>query len=201
MDYTPNSHRFKEEQKEANTNLAPAEKKKVEKVVKGKVRIKEKSGARKFAESFLPSDVNNIGSFVVQDILVPALKKVLSDTVDTILYGSSRRGGSTNSSQVTYSKYYDSNRYDRPALDTRGGRFDLGDIILETRGEANDVLDRMNEIVDNYRMVSVGDLYDILGKSCDYTANNYGWTSVRGAEIIHTRDGYALRFPKPMPIK
>lgn len=200
MDYTPNSHRFKEEQKAANTNLAPAEKKKVEKVVKGKVRIKEKSGARKFAESFLPSDVNNIGSFVVQDILVPALKKVLSDTVDTILYGS-RRGGSTNASKIPYTKYYDGDRYDRPVSDSRGGRFDLGDIILETRGEANDVLDRMSEIIDSYKMVSVGDLYDILGKSCDYTANNYGWTSVRGAEIIRTRDGYAIRFPKPMPIK
>lgn len=203
MDYTPNSHRFKEEQKATTATPAPAEKK-VSKVVKGNVKIKKKSEARKFADIFLPEDVSNVKSFIVQDVLIPALKKVISDTVDTFLYGGSRRGSSTsNAGKVSYASYYGGDRFDRrddrPPFDTRRG-FDLGDVILDTRQEANDVLNRMEELIDSYRKVSVGDLYDLLGKSCDYTANNYGWTSVRAAEVIRVRDGYLIKFPKPMPI-
>lgn len=202
MDYTPNSHKFKEEQK-ANTP-APAEKKEIKKVVKGNVKIKKKSEVRKFADIFLPEDVSNVKSFIVHDVLIPALKKVISDTVDTFLYGGSRRGNSSsNAGKVSYSSYYSGDRFDRrddrPPFDTRSG-FDLGDIILDTRQEANDVLNRMEELIDMYRKVSVGDLYDLLGKSVDYTANNYGWTSVRAAEVIRVRDGYLIKFPKPLPI-
>lgn len=202
MDYTPNSHKFKEEQK-ANQVAAQTEKK-VSKVVKGNVKIKKKSEARKFADVFLPEDISNVKSFIFQDVLIPALKKFISDTVDTFLYGGSRRGGSTsNAGKVSYSSYYGGDRFDRrddrPPFDTRRG-FDLGDIVLDTRQEANDVLNRMEELIDSYKQVTVGDLYDLLGKSCDYTANNYGWTSVRAAEVIRARDGYLIKFPRPMPI-
>ena len=201
MDYTPNSHKFKEEQK---ANQAAIAEKKVSKVVKGNVKIKKKSEARKFADVFLPEDINNVKSFIFQDVLIPALKKVISDTVDTFLYGGSRRGGSTsNAGKVSYSSCYGGDRFDhrddRPPFDTRRG-FDLGDIILDTRQEANDVLNRMEELIDSYKQVTVGDLYDLLGKSCDYTANNYGWTSVRAAEVMRVRDGYLIKFPRPMPI-
>ena len=202
MDYTPNSHKFKEEQK-AN-QVAEQTEKKVSKVVKGNVKIKKKSEVRKFADIFLPEDISNVKSFIFQDVLIPALKKVISDTVDTFLYGGSRRSGNTsNAGKVSYSSYYGGDRFDRrddrPPFDTRRG-FDLGDIVLDTRQEANDVLNRMEELIDSYKQVTVGDLYDLLGKSCDYTANNYGWTSVRAAEVIRTRDGYLIKFPRPMPI-
>lgn len=203
MDYTPNSHKFKEEQKAANAqNLVKKEK--VQKVVKGNVKIKKKSEVRKFADIFLPEDISNVKDFVIQDVLIPAFKKVISDTVDTFLYGGSRRGGSSsNAGKVSYSSCYSNDRFDRrddrPPFDTRRG-FDLGDIILDSRQEANEVLERMEELIDSYGKVSVGDLYDLLGKTIEYTANNYGWTSVRAAEIIRTRDGYLIKFPKPFPI-
>lgn len=199
MDYTPNSHKFKEEQKVA----AVEEKKKVEKVVKGKVRIKEKSEFRKFADLFLPEDVTNVKQFIVQDVLVPALKKIVSDTVDTILYGGTKRSGSSTSDKVSYSKYYDrfDDRSDRRPSESRVVGYSCGDIILETRGEALEVLSRMEEIIDRYGIVSVSDLYDMVGKTCDYTGNSYGWKSVRSGDVVRTRDGgFAIRLPKPSPI-
>ena len=58
----------------------------------------------------------------------------------------------------------------------------------------------MNELLDNYGIVSVADLYDLVGKSCDYTANRYGWTNIRNAEPVRVRDGYLLKMPKVGPI-
>ena len=158
MDYKPNSHKYKEEQK----NL-PAERKKVEKVVTGKVKTKKKSEASKLKDVFISEDVSNVKSYILMDVLIPAAKKAISDIVsngiDMILYGETR--GRKSSSGASYVSYRDYSRRDdrRDTSRTRTG-YDYDDIILETRGEAEDVLERMNELIDMYDVVSVADLYD-----------------------------------------
>ena len=58
----------------------------------------------------------------------------------------------------------------------------------------------MDELIDTYGNVSVADLYDLVGKSSEYTDNKYGWTNLRNAEPVRVRDGYMLKLPKPGPI-
>ena len=199
-EYKPNSHKFREsESKEL------VEKKKIEKVVRGKVKTKPKSGVTKFTEVFISEDAANVKSYIVMDVLIPAIKKAISDIVrngiDMILYGDSKRG-SSNSDYISYRDY--SRRYDdrdrfRDSRSRSGYNHD--DIILETRGEAKEVLTRMDELIETYGVVSVADLYDLIGKTCEYTDNKYGWTNIRNAEPIRVRDGYMLKLPKALPIK
>lgn len=51
----------------------------------------KKSEMQKFADVFISEDVNNVKSYIVMDVLVPAIKKAISDIVtngiDMILYG------------------------------------------------------------------------------------------------------------------
>lgn len=54
----------------------------------------------------------------------------------------------------------------------------------------------MDELIEIYGMVSVADLYDLVGITGNYTDNKYGWTNIRNAEPVHVRDGYMLRLPK-----
>ena len=82
---------------------------------------------------------------------------------------------------------------------TRTG-YDYDDIILETRGEAEDVLERMEELIDMYQLVSVADFYDLVGVSGNYTDNKYGWTNVRNASVVRVRDGYMIKLPKALPL-
>lgn len=201
-EYKPNSHKFRE------SEAASPEDKKIEKVVKGKVRTKPKSGIRKLSDVFISEDAANVKSYIVMDVLVPAVKKAISDIVrdgiDMILYGDTKnRQSSSTSSYVSYRDY--SNRDKDRFSDSRDSRTRSGynhdDIILETRGEAEEVLTRMDELIDTYGVVSVADLYDLIGKSCEYTDNKYGWTNIRNAEPIRVRDGYMLKLPKALPIK
>lgn len=200
-EYKSNSHKFKESQSQSLI-----EKKKVEKVVHGKVRTKPKSGISKISEVFISEDAANVKSYIVMDVLVPAVKKAISDIVrdgiDMILYGESRgRKSSTNSSYVSYHDYSRSDDRDR-FRESRGRTgYNHDDIVLETRGEAEEVLSRMDELIDTYGVVSVADLYDLIGKSCEYTDNKYGWTNIRNAEPIRVRNGYMLKLPKALPIK
>ena len=199
-EYLPNSHRYKEGQKESLP-----EKKRVEKVIHGKVKVRPKSGLHKLTDIFISEDAANMKSYIVMDVLVPAVKKAISDIVrdgiDMILYGESKGRSSSSSSYVSYRDYSrrDEDRFRDRDRDRRGYNHD--DIVLESRGEAEEVITRMDELIETYGVVSVADLYDLVGKTCEYTDNKYGWTNVRNAEPIRVRDGWMLRLPKALPLK
>lgn len=197
-EFKPNSHRSKEEQKNA------AERKPVEKAVKGNVKVKKKGEMHKFADIFISEDIANVKSYILMDVLIPAAKKAISDIVtngiDMILYGETGHSRTrSTASKISYRDYYDRDKRDRDVSRTRTG-YNYDDIILESRGEAEDVLDRMNELIDMYGVASVADLYDLVGISGNYTDNKYGWTNIRNAEPIRVRDGYMLKLPKALPI-
>ena len=202
--YKPNSHRSKEEQKETGV-----EKKKMEKVVQGTAKIKKKGKTSKFAEMFIAEDVSSVKSYIISDILIPAAQKLFVDTVrdaaNMLVYGRTDRGKRTSgfrADYVSYNRYSDRRYDDRPASDSRArSGYSYDDVILESRGEAEEVLDTMRDAIEEYGMVSVMDLYDLVGITGEYTDNNYGWKNLRNAEPIRVRDGYMLKMPKAVPLK
>lgn len=198
-EYKSNSHKSKEESKE----LTP--KKKVEKVTTGNVKVKKQSGAKKIASAFFEEDVDNVTTYIVRDVLVPAAKKAISDIVtngiDMILYGESGHKSSSSSSKVSYRSYYDDKRNARRETSSnRRNDYSYDDVIFDRRGEAEDVLERMEELVDSYQMASVADLYDLVGITGKYTDNKYGWYDLHEARVVNTRDGYKIKLPKARPL-
>lgn len=191
-EYKPNSHKSKEDEKD----------KKVEKVVNGLVKKKKKNGAEKLASTFLSEDVGSVKTYIFRDILVPAIKKAISDIfsngIDMLLYGESGNSKKKNqSSYVSYKGYYDdksdANRFRE---NRRRTSYSFDEIIIDNRGEAEEVLSRMDELIDLYGSVSVADFYDLVGVTCEYTANKYGWTDIRSAYVERTRNGYIIKLPK-----
>lgn len=167
-EYKPNSHRYREEK---NTP-----EKKVEKVVTGVVKTKKKN---KFADAFVAEDFKKVGSYAFGDVLIPAIKKaiydIVTDGIDMILYGENRSGKKTTADKISYRKYYD-REYDRTKSygdDYRNrNSYSHDDIILENRGEAEEVLARMDELIETYGVVSVADMYDLVGKLATIQTTN-----------------------------
>ena len=192
--YKPNSHRSKE---------TPDDRQRVEKVVSGKVRTKKKSELRKLTDVFVPEDVDDIKSYIFMDVIIPAIKKIVLDIVETSLYGSTgRTRKNSGSSKISYQRYYDrqNDSRERSSVRARSG-YSYDDVIFDSRGEAEDVLTRMDELIDTYGLVRVADLYDMAGITGNYTDNNYGWTNIRSANIVRTRDGgYMIKLPKALPL-
>lgn len=200
-DYKPNSHRSKEK-----AAAAAKTEKKVEKVVNGTVKTKKKSEMNKLKDLFISEDAANVKSYILMDVLVPAVKKAISDIVtdgvSMILFGTTgNRSSRGNSSFIPYDKFSrreDDRRYG--SARTRSG-YSFDDIYLESRGEAEEVLSRMDELIDMYGVVSVADLYDLVGITGNYTDNKYGWTNIRNAEPVRAMGGgYMLKLPKALPI-
>ena len=195
--YESNSHRNRE-------NSENKERKKLEPIAKAKT--KKKSEAKKLVNAFVAEDVTSIKDYILMDVLLPAAKKAISDMVtngiEMLLYGETRSKSKSRDSRISYTKYYERD-YERPRAGSGRSRgrygYDYDDIILDTRQEAEEVLDRMDDLIDSYGIVSVADLYDLVGISGNYTDNKYGWTNLRNADVQRVRDGYLLKLPKALP--
>lgn len=201
--YTPNSHKYKEEQK-----TAASEEKRVTKVVKGPVKTKTNE-ARKLADIFISEDISNVKNYIFMDVLVPAIKKAIYDIVtngiDMFLYGGSGKGKTNpNGAKVSYRNYYerkDTNSGYRGSENTKSRNgFEYDDIIFSNRGEAENVKQQMQDVIGRYGVVTVADLYDMADLTAPYTSQKYGWMDVSGAEAVRVRDGYMLKLPRAVPI-
>ena len=191
-DYKSNSHKSKERNKN------------IQKVVSGELKRKKKSEVRRFADIFLPEDVENVKNHVIYDVIIPSVKKVILDTVDTWLYGengSSKK--SSTGSRFSYERCYDdrSGSGNRSKSASPKASYAYDDIVLNNRGDAEAVLDQVAEIIERYDFVTVADLNESLGITGRYTDNNWGWYSVANARVDRLRGGgYMLRLPKPVAI-
>ena len=196
-EYKSNSDKSRQEQPE----------KKVEAVIIGKAKPRKKGEMQKFADVFIAEDANNVKSYILLEVIVPAVKKAISDLIttgiDMILDGEAGRSRKNGpASKVSYRNYYErENDRTRAGSYNRRSGFDYDDILFDTRGDAEAVLDAMNDIISQYGVVSVSDFYDLARVPNDnYTVNRYGWTNIAGATAVRVRDGYILKLPRAIPL-
>lgn len=192
--YKPNSHKYKENQETSE--------KRVEKVISGTAKTK-KNEVRKFRDIFISEDISNVKSYVLMDVLVPAIKNaivdIVTDGVNMIFGTGSGRKKTSGSNYVSYRDYSRESKRDDNRVSS--GRFAYDDILFPSRGEADAVLEQMDAIIEEYGYVTVADMYDMADLNAPYTGNRYGWTSVRRAEIVRVRGGdYIIKLPRAMPI-
>jgi len=193
--YASNSFKSKKEEKKS------VEKKKVQKVVSGKVITKKQTGVRKLANLFRPDDIASVKERIVEDVIIPKTKDVLLDTVTMILYGKTRRGGGPGipATRTSYSSYFNGSQRDSTVSRQRTKSY--MDIILDDRGDAEAVLDGLDDLMKAYGKASIADLYELAGESYEYTDNNYGWYDLRTANVVRVPEGYLVKLPKAVPLK
>lgn len=211
MDFPANSHKATDAPKPEPKNVTP--------VVQGAQRRKPGLG-RRFAETFGGGDAHSVGQYILFDVLLPAAKDMVSDAVsggiDRFLFGdsrpSSRRGrtigGGSSTGYVNYSRMSGSSngsmrqsREQSRDMVRRRAVNSPDEILLQTRVEAQEVLDRMNDLIATYEVVTKADLYTLVDISPEFTDGNWGWTDLSDARIHHDRDGYLLDLPKPQPVE
>lgn len=202
--YTPNSHKYKEEQK----NTTTTKEKRIQKVVKSPAKTK-KNEVRKLANIFISEDVSSVKSYIFMDVLVPAIKKAVYDIVtngiDMFLYGGTGKSKSSSSgNKVSYRNYYEQKNSGGIVRSHESSRvqtgFEYEDVVFPSRGEAESAKQQMQDIVARYGLVTVNDLYEMAMISAPYTSQKYGWMDVSNVTVERVRDGYILKLPRAVPI-
>lgn len=175
---------------------------------------RKKSLSHRFRENFVAGDAKSAVDFVIFDVMMPAVKdaavEVTSQFFEKLIFGDSRRrrSGSTipqsgPTGVVSYNRYYMSNPQTSPQRTmSRRARatHDFDDIVLPARGEAENVIDQMYEVVSQYGRVTVADLYAMVGVTSTYVDESWGWVDLRGSGVTRVRDGYLLDLPAPIPL-
>ena len=201
-EYPNNSHSAR---KRSDAAAAGKTEKKLNKVVTGAAKTKKKSEARRVLSIFAPDDAENVKSSILSDVIVPGVKAAIADVISIVLFGDTGRIGSRKSggSRIAYQKYYDDRRDDRREYGRPRAAvgFEYDDIIFETRGDADLVLDQLESAIAKYEVASVADLYDLAGVTCrNYTANRYGWSDIQSVKVVRTSEGYVIRLPRAVQI-
>lgn len=169
-----------------------------------------------------PEGLPGIGSYVADEIIKPAIKNLIVDSVTSginkMMYG--ERGGPSGRGYNNYSQpgrgqhpqYTNyANRYApgnqqpvqpnvQPSQDNRvnATRYGVDEYIINGRNDASHVLISLTEHANAYGTVSVADYYDSIGVPSEFTDNNYGWSAegMARATIQPIRNGYVIKFPQ-----
>lgn len=191
---------------------------KVEKIISG-IAIKQKrSFLKKVSDLIMADDTQSVGSYIFNDVLIPAAKDMINDMVtggmEMMLFGDrqgrsrgrnyhrdSYRGQNINYGMISRS----SDRSDprdrgREMSQNARARHDFDEILLQTRGEAEDVLFHLSDLIIDYQQATVADLYTLVGIQPAFTDGKYGWYDLQGVSPRRVRDGYILDLPRPRPL-
>ena len=210
-EYPDNSDVSKEKKEEVSKSrkdeVVPAEDKKV---IQGNVIKKKKGVFRKMADTFFAGRKEDIGNYILNEVLMDHMKDTLSDVIDKskdmMLYGDTRATGHGRRSK-TKSSINESLSYNRishaaaAGATSRRNTLNFDDIILESRGDAERVLDDLLEKIEQYEVATVADLYDAVAISHDFTHTKYGWYDLSDAYVKRTREGYCVILPKAQDLR
>jgi hypothetical protein len=202
VDYPSNSKRNHKPLASADE---PTERERQEKIVTGNVVQRKSSVGRKLAQTFIQEDMPSVTEYVIMEVLVPAAKNMIADVFTTglqrMLFGGAARTSSVTGARPGYTSY---NSITKPAARTVSSQakasHNFSEVILESRAEAEDVLDRMRDVINEYQVVTVADFYDLIGHTGEFTDNKWGWDDLRSASIRPTRGGYLLSLPRTIAL-
>lgn len=193
------------------------EPKRVERVTSGDAVRRKPSLGKQFSRTFIGGDARTAVHYVITNVLLPAAREALveagSTAIEKIIYGDSRpkRGSSPMGGALGHIAYNRMNPQRHipgspagppaPLSRRSRARHDFGEIVISSRQEAEEVIDRMFDLISKYNEATVADLYELVGLENSHVDHTWGWADLRGASVGRVRGGgYLLELPDPEPL-
>lgn len=73
--------------------------------------------------------------------------------------------------------------------------------VTLVKSDAEHVLDRLAELIEQYGCATVMDLHEALGMTPEYLDSQWGWTQLTGAGVTKHELGWAIDLPKAQLIE
>lgn len=190
------------------------------------IKVKRKKSLWKEVKGeFISEDAPSVGSYLLYDILLPALRDLVSDighgALDMAMGTDSRRyrrGGRSRRDEtyISYDRYWDDRprsrrRYDddddyvsrRRTSRRVPSNEDLDEFVFPGKEKARRLLDEMRDHIDEYGDVSVAYLLGRIGEDIpgDFVTEDWGWYNLDSAKLKPAYGGgWHIIFPKIRPI-
>jgi len=187
-----------------------------EKVITGEAIQRKKPLGRRFKDVFLGADIKGASSYIVADVLFPAVRNMVVDAttkgIERFVYGETggRRPPGPGRPRTTYHSPVERSRgrgvmlpdqpphYGRPTR--RPDRPSGNEIVLGSRNEAELVLESLRDVIDKYEVATVSDFHQLVGLPASYVDEKWGWTNLSHVDVQQIREGYLINMPSPEPV-
>ena len=194
-----------EKSRQANTTEQNSETKAV-----AQGRLKTVKRRTRLSDIFTPEDTSSVASFVFTRLIIPRLQVLAVDTINAVARAiflgerTSEPSRKTPGGYTSHQGYYGGEKKSAAKLSSSKktkGSFQFQEVIVDSYGDAQLILDRLDEQLDNQGYVSVSDLYEAARLPCPFTGNYYGWENISSARIVTDSDGYLIEMPEPHALK
>lgn len=192
------------------------EAKKIESVVANPVVAQSGGLGKRLKQMFIGGDSRSVISYVIEEVLVPQIRSMIAEAAtqgfERLIYGESanRRRTPSGAGPTDYRKYAQSSA--RPAgsqirrehpnePNAKLAKSRIDTLLFATRQEADVVVERMYDLIQDYQQVSVADVCSLVGWTSNHTDHKWGWTEMNGVDIRYARNGYILELPPPSTLE
>lgn len=183
------------------------------------VKVRKKPLGSKIAETFTGDDVGSVSEYVIFEVMLPAFKNLLFDVVSEgsrrMLFGSHGGGSGRTVASASRGGHTPYNRIsargvgvvanDTPRTLSRAARatHDFRELVFDTRGEAEVILEKLRDAIAEYDNVTVADMYECVEITAGFTDHNWGWigNDLNQARVKPVSAGYLLDMPAPRELK
>ena len=187
---------------------------KLEPVVSKKPLVTKKKWS--ILDCFYNTSEKGFCEWLVQDLVIPNVNRmvgtILHETVTKIFGVGSGFGPtapyhytngwcwSSNPNYINYSAQSTST-VQQPKQPKPQAGSDLSSYAMQTREDAERVLEGLEAYIEQYDVVPVSAFFSLIGVTAPYTYNDYGWNSLTEARVVSMGNGFAIHFPRPVRIK
>lgn len=162
-------------------------------------------------EIFTIGNMKDARNYIITDVIVPGFLDILYDGITRyagkLIYGDKGVPRSKQKSGTAYNSIVRLSEGEkivnkRKVETTVSGIYDYNEIELQTRADAELLLDAMTDFLEGHDVISVADMYAMAHyEGGDYTDNNWGWADLKGAHIERSLDGWILKLPRVRNLK
>ena len=161
-----------------------------------------------------PDGLPAIGSYLVKDVIGPALLQMTVESLKTGIDMVAYRGNQP----PAYRSPYSSNIAHRPATNygnkyvpasqtpaptpVATTRMRVEQYTIEDRNEAWGIVEALAAAANAYNVVALSEYYELLGVATSYTHHNYGWDAgdISKVQVQPVAGGFTLKFPPVRPL-
>lgn len=182
------------------------------KTLTSKVTMEKDRLSTKMRKLFVPGDVSDVRSYLINNIVVPGFKNAVLGMIEIAFFGRTvgwRGGLSHSGSSNTNYNYISTNgqKAYSPMVSNRD-RMTNNFSNLRFTGpnayqEVEDVISTLLDYVDRYGQATVADFYGLCGVGADQITSmdeQWGWKGFRKLEARAVRDGYIIDVQPPVQL-
>lgn len=190
---------------ESNSDASKEKKKDIQPIaLKGEIVKTKKTGLQKIASTVSDNlEKNDVKGRIINDIILPTILEMVYTGLSGMFGIDSAKLRNTTRSVVNTVKssdYWNAGNNTKEPTKRYRTVYDFDNPVLSMKADAEDFLMNLEGYFDQYRVITVSDIRQLLGQVPTSSDFNYGWRSMNDICIVHVAEGWMIRMPRPEPI-